>query len=255
MNKNQRLRNLHYRKQILKQEAAMYQKQRKLLPVIIVCGIFAFLSWVAPIFLSGNNLLLTTKFVDNKSGFKINQSQAIAFSDVTSFPKNISAGDTEYFIYKEDKILYHFFCENEKLTSAITNRFTYHFREPGKYAIVKRPHYLIPKDLELTSKLTGYEAPKNISILTFSKWLFLIATLVLLLLQDYFGNAKNYPLIWKRKHMILKTKEFGVVLALGIVLFSWGFYVLSSDYGHAGFANDNHAPYSSLKEMDTYYVN
>ena len=103
--------------------------------------------------------------------------------------------------------------------------------------------------------LTGFETPGNTSFITLGKWAFLLALIGFLLLSDYFGKIANYFTIWERKEMVVKTKEFTLVLGIGLFIFSWGLFLSSSNYGHAGYGNDMHAPYNNLKETNTYYVN
>lgn len=255
MNKQQRFRILNYRKRLLKQEAAMYQKQRKILPILMLCALFTVLFWSVSFWNSKSSQLFKTTFVDNLVEIEVAQAGPIRFVEVLTGKKEMRYNHIEYFVYKNDKRLYHFYCDKHEKSRLISTSFTYHFRTPGTYKIKKRISTKDAENIPSISVLTGFKTPGNTSFITLGKWVFLLALIGFLLLSDYFGKIANYFTIWERKEMVVKTKEFTLVLGIGLFIFSWGLFLSSSNYGHAGYENDMHAPYSNLKETNTYYVN
>lgn len=255
MNKEQRFRILNYRKKLLKQQISMYDKQRELLPVLLLCVVFTILFWSTSIWNNLNTKLFENRFTNNLTEIEVHQTGAIRFNEKITSTKQLRYNSIEYFIYKNNKRLYHFYCDKHESSNEISTNFTYYFRETGSYQIKKRISIKDADIIPSSSVLTGFNSPGNTGFLTLGKWLFLIVLIGFLLLSDYFGKIQNYFVIWERKQMIVKTKAFTLVLFFGLFVFSSGIVLSLSNYGRAGYENDNHAPYKSLKENTTYYVN
>lgn len=264
MDSRSRSRKLKYQQTLLKEEAYRYNKQKSLLPVLLILAAFSVLfTFLYFINLGGGKTILTKKGVEDSKTITIPEKGLYSLSFTNGINPIYKATSksikSEIIVEKEGKKLYHFFIDNPSTNSFEKQQVQYFFRTPGDYSIKTIHHARALVDnagnVVSSSELVVREANGNNALILWGMRLFILATVIILLLKDYFGNPKNYKKIIENKEINWKISTLAPLVVIASMWLAGGYYILQSGYGYAGYRDDMHAPAKKVQIEYNYYVN
>lgn len=257
---SQKKRNQNFAMKRLLRQRQVYNRQRILLPAIIIMSFYALLFFITPKIFGISNEVSVVNLPKDNIEVVVPSSGIYYFTvKLAQVPVGSNIVQVETFILQKNKKLYHFLAEYFNLDKR-EKTYAYKFREAGKYTFkFKVNDYSSTASTLLSSpKIESFKIEKRLGGSLYYSFYFivlLIAVILVFLLQDYFGPRENYKRIWADKSYQFKDKR--------IRIFAWslfGIYTLCIvisilGYGYAGFGDDMHAPVEKLQGDTVYYIN
>lgn len=257
---SQKKRQQNFQMKRLLRQREVFERQRVLFSALFLIAIYAVLFFVTPKIMRISTQIESVELPENKIEVDIPSSGIYYFNvNLAEVPQANNIVQVETFIHKDGKKLYHFLAEyfdydNKKKT------YSYKFREAGKYTIEFKTSQYATLDYKFLrqEKISGFEIEKRIGGSLYYKFYFiilLIAFILIILLQDYFGPRENYKRIWEEKTYIVKDKRLRLFSFALLIIYGLCIAISITGYGYAGFSDDMHAPVEGLQGDTVYYIN